>query len=156
MKLSVSEEVTRAGKNYKMRSIKTWKAPSIDRGLNSSWSRWEQHTARAKILQNSNTLSRKENLKGQFGARRCVEWVPLDETKLLWIREWNFWFYIYKAETCFTRAGTLIFVRRLFHHPVQYRSRKPLRLTSITSRFTSWPWIRENLISFQSGHLGIE
>ena len=41
-----------------------------------------------------------------------------------------------------------IFVRRLFHHLVQYRSRKTLRLTSMTSRFTSCPWIRKNLISF--------
>jgi len=37
--LSESEEVIRAGKNYKTRSIKTWKASSINRALNSSWSR---------------------------------------------------------------------------------------------------------------------
>lgn len=107
MKLSEREEVTRAGKNYKMRSIKTWKAPRLNRALNSSWSRWELHTVRAKILQNSNTLSCKENLKERFGGRRYVEWVPWDEAKLLWIREWNFWFYIKKAKNCFTTAGTV-------------------------------------------------
>jgi hypothetical protein len=39
---------------------------------------------------------------------------------------------------------------------VQYRSRKPLRLTSMTSRFTSSPWVRENLVSFEPGHLRTE
>jgi hypothetical protein len=32
MKLSEGEEATRAGKSYNMRSIKTWKAPSIKQG----------------------------------------------------------------------------------------------------------------------------
>lgn len=145
-------------KNYKMRSIKTWKAPSINRALNSSWSRWDLHTARAKILQNSNNLSCKETLRGRFGGRWCVEWVTLDETKLLWIWERNFWFYTQKEESYLIRAGNVISVRTLFHHLVQHRSRKPkpLRLTSMTSRFTSWPWIWGNLISFEYGHLGIE
>lgn len=113
MKLSESDEVARTGKTYKMSSIKIWRTPSINRALKSSTNRWDLHTARAKTLKNSNNLSHKVNLKGRFEGR-CVEWVPLGETRLLWIREWNFGFYIQIAETFLTRAWTVSFVRRLF------------------------------------------